>query len=410
MKIKMLFPITLISSALIFFSFNATAAENPLSDNVWITIGSDAATLINSSSSKTLTLNSTTLKRLDNKSIAIVNIPKSQIDSLNHFMHDNFYRCAGFIYHESFEQAQEYLNAANQRAPSVAIDYTIDNPTGVNALLGEFNAANLSSTVASLSAFNNRYFASQTGVQAANWIRDHWASISSSRSDISVQLYTHSWNQPSVIATVTGTTYPDEVVIVGGHLDSINSFSPSSGRAPGADDNASGIAIATEALRSIVASGFKPQRTLKFMGYAAEEDGLRGSKAIAQDFKSSGVNVVGVVQFDMSGYQGSNVDIVFITDYTNSAQTAFMTQLLDTYLPSVNYGFDECGYACSDHASWHLQGFPASMPFEAYLGQYNPTIHTSRDTSYNQNHATNFAKLTAVYIAELAKGGTFEFE
>ena len=69
--------------------------------------------------------------------------------------------------------------------------------------------------------------------------------------------------------------------------------------APGADDDGSGIATLTEILRIAMANGWKPKRTIKFMGYAAEEVGLRGSAAIAADFKAQGVNVVGVMQFDM---------------------------------------------------------------------------------------------------------------
>ena len=53
--------------------------------------------------------------------------------------------------------------------------------------------------------------------------------------------------------------------------------------APGADDDASGIATLTEVIRVALANGWKPKRTVKFMGYAAEEVGLRGSNAIAQN-------------------------------------------------------------------------------------------------------------------------------
>ncbi|WP_448550285.1 pre-peptidase C-terminal domain-containing protein [Thalassotalea fusca] len=116
--------------------------------------------------------------------------------------------------------------------------------------------------------------------------------------------------------------------------------------------------------------------------------------------------VIGVAQFDMSGYKGtSNKDIVFMTDYTNSAQNTFMTQLIDTYLTDINYGFDQCGYGCSDHASWHNQGYPASMPFESNMSDYNRSIHTSGDTSFDAGHSFNFARLASAYIAELAKSG-----
>ncbi|MGX5173124.1 M20/M25/M40 family metallo-hydrolase [Aliikangiella sp. IMCC44653] len=374
---------------------------------VWISIGTDAVNLINEKYHSQISLNQVNLYNSNSGTVATASIPASQIDSLSELMHEEFNRCAGFIFHESYSEAQTFALTPSQLAPSISVSYSIDNSTGVNALLNELNASNLSATVNTLSNYNNRYYTQQSGVDAANWIKNEWSNIASSRNDISVSLYNHSWAQPSVIATINGTTNPEEIVVIGGHLDSINGSNPSYGRAPGSDDNASGIAIATETLRALVASGYKPQRTVKLMGYAAEEVGLRGSKAIAQQAKSNGDNVVGVVQFDMSGFKGtSNRDIVFMTDYTNSAQNQFLANLLDTYHPGISYGYDQCGYGCSDHASWHNQGFAASMPFESNMGDINPRIHTSNDSTYDANHSFNFVKLAVTYLAELAKGGT----
>ncbi|NVJ60654.1 MAG: M20/M25/M40 family metallo-hydrolase [Gammaproteobacteria bacterium] len=338
-------------------------------------------------------------------SIAVARIPTNQIDALSEYMHEAHNRCGGFFFHETKQQAIEYAQLSGD-PELLAVDYTIDNPEGVNQLVSEMSASQLTSTVNALSSFNNRYYTQQSGVDAANWIRQTWSDISANRNDISVELYNHSWNQPSVIATVTGTSLPDEVVIIGGHLDSINSRNASTGRAPGADDNASGIAVATETLRAMVASGYRPARTIKFMGYAAEEVGLRGSKAIAQNFKSNNINVVGVAQFDMTGVKGTNnLDIVFMTDYTNAAQNNFMMQLLDTYFPNISHGTSRCGYGCSDHASWHNEGYPASIPFESTFNDSNNRIHTSNDTVFDSSHSIKFARLSAAFVAELGKQG-----
>ena len=390
-------------------------------EKIWISIGSDAIELINKSSNLTFSISDVqptqkiqTLSRdIDNKMktivadrINIASIDKSQLGQLSEFMHENFKRCGGYIYHDSYKEALKYTKSASNVTPQTLVSYTIDNAEGVNSLLNELSASNLAATVNSLTTYNNRYYTSQTGKDAADWIKEHWSSISANRDDISVELYSHSWLQSSVVATITGTTNPDEIVIVGGHLDSINQSSPTNGRAPGADDNASGIAVITETLRAIVESGFKPKRTVQLMGYAAEEVGLRGSGAIAQEYKTAGKNVVGVAQFDMSGYKGtSNKDIVFMTDYTNSAQNTFMTQLIDTYLTDITYGFDQCGYGCSDHASWHNAGYPAAMPFESKFNDYNPRIHTTQDTLANSDptgsHAKKFTQLGLAYAIEM---------
>jgi leucyl aminopeptidase len=407
----------LLTVSLITGMSTASAFESKNQPNtdkkVWISIGNDAVNMINNSHNKQFTLTDIQTKQsvlntqsiTHNHDINVVSIDESQLNNLSEFMHENFNRCGGYIFHDSLEEAQQYT-ANIPLTPQVVVNYTIDNPTGVNSLLNQLSSSNLSTTVDTLSNYNNRYYNSSTGVTSSNWLKNHWASISSNRSDINVELYSHSWQQPSVVATITGTSNSSEVVIIGGHLDSINSSSPSTGRAPGADDNASGMAVLTETLRAIVASGFKPKRTIKFIGYAAEEVGLRGSKAIVQDYKNQGVNVVGVVQFDMVGVKGtSNKDIVFMTDYTNSAQNTFMTQLLDTYLSDISYGYDQCGYGCSDHASWHNQGYPASMPFESNMSDINRRIHTRNDTNVDSAHALKFARLSATFVAELAKSG-----
>ncbi|MDP5210192.1 M28 family peptidase [Microbulbifer sp. 2205BS26-8] len=233
--------------------------------------------------------------------------------------------------------------------------------------------------------------------------------MTSARSDISVQLYSHSWAQPSVILTIHGQVDPEGIVVLGAHLDSTVGFGTGEGtRAPGADDDASGIAALTEVIHVKATTGYKPDKTLAFMGYAAEEVGLRGSGDIASDYQSQNKDVVGVLQLDMTNYFGSYSDIYIVDDYTNSAQNTFLRDLAQTYQSELSVGSTSCGYACSDHASWHNRGYVASFPFEAGFGGYNPYIHTLNDTLANSggnaNHAVKFGKLAAAYVAELAKG------
>lgn len=125
--------------------------------------------------------------------------------------------------------------------------------------------------------------------------------------------------------------------------DSINILGGSF-RAPGADDNASGSAVVLEALRTIVNSKFRPRRTVEFQWYAAEEVGLRGSADIAQRYKNNDVNVVGMVNFDVPGYQDPRYNEIGIyTDNSNPVLTQFLRILVDEYL---EYGRrdETCGY------------------------------------------------------------------
>jgi len=402
--VKLVTRLLFLSLFSISYSLHAEA-DKP----VWISLGSDAFELFSSSTNDKINMqaySSSSVSKSSNNDIMIVSIPESQLDALSGLMHENFHRCGGYFYHNSLQEALHFNNKSGKLKTARAVNYTIDNSDTVASLLSQLSLSNLESTITNLSNYNNRYYQSQTGVDSTALILDSWQGIAAGRADISVEYFNHpSWIQPSVIATIEGTALADEYVIVGGHLDSINSGSPVNGQAPGADDNASGIAVITELLNMIVGSDFRPARSLLLMGYAAEEVGLRGSQEIASSYSAENKNVVGVAQFDMTSFNGTRgKDVIFITDYTDDQQNRFMEALIDTYLPEISYGHDICGYACSDHASWTNRGYPASFPFESTFNDSNRTIHTTNDTDFDVDHVMKFTQLAATYVAELAKG------
>ncbi len=222
----------------------------------------------------------------------------------------------------------------------------------------------------------------------------------------SARQITHAeYPQKSVEVTLLGAKYPEEIVVVGWHLDStVGSWTSEGTISPGADDDASGIATVTESLRLMIASGIQPDKTIKFYGYAAEEVGLRGSQDVANALRDEQANVISVLQLDMTNYNGSAHDVTFIRDYTDSNLTAYLSELIDT-ASDISYGFWPLWLcACSDHFSWHNVGYPAAMPFESMFNDYNPSIHTRHDTLENSDptatHASKFAKLAIAYLVE----------
>ena len=335
--------------------------------------------------------------------VAVALVEAEDLEALSERMHGEHHRCGGFALHDSAVDA--HLFAAMTVKPK-PITYTLDRPEVVKQVLPLLSDVNILGTITELQSMKNRYYRSASGAAASEWLRDRWQSFATLRPDVTFELFDHGYPQKSVIMTIPGTTKPEEFVVIGGHLDSI-APGGSGSRAPGADDDASGIATLSEVARALLAADFRPERTIKFMGYAAEEVGLRGSLSIAKNFRERGLDVVGVLQLDMTNYQGSAADIWLITDFTNAAQNAFLSSLIETYV-GATYGFDKCGYACSDHAAWHRNGFAASMPFESRSREMNKSIHTDRDTlersANNSSHAIKFARLGTAYAIELAKG------
>jgi len=271
----------------------------------------------------------------------------------------------------------------------------------VGTLIPTASANQLSLTVAQLGTYFTRYYTSTTGVDAANWILQRFNEIKPG----SATLFTHSWQQPSVIARIPGVgPNAAEIVILGAHLDSVGTSSTA--RSPGADDDASGVSTIIEAFRVLVAANFVPDRTIEFHGYAAEEAGLRGSQDIANSYSSQGKQVMSMMQFDMTAYATTTNNLGAITDFTDGNLTSFLRILVDTYT-SLNWQNSVCGYGCSDHASWYRVGYRAAFPFETPFGQHSPFIHTANDATgtLNFNRALEFVKLSIGYAVELAGVG-----
>jgi hypothetical protein len=82
----------------------------------------------------------------------------------------------------------------------------------------------------------------------------------------------------NVIGEIKGTEFPDEIITIGGHLDSWD-------QGEGASDDGTGIVQSIEILRAFKAIGYKPKRTIRIVLFANEENGLRGGNKYAEEAK-----------------------------------------------------------------------------------------------------------------------------
>jgi len=113
----------------------------------------------------------------------------------------------------------------------------------------------------------------------------------------------------NVEATLPGAVDPEESYLLCGHFDSISEVAAL--RAPGADDNASGTALVVAAARAL--SGTRFEKTLTFVCFSGEENGLRGSADYAARFSKNGSPPLGVINADMVGYDPRSVGDVWIS-------------------------------------------------------------------------------------------------
>ena len=222
----------------------------------------------------------------------------------------------------------------------------------------------------------------------------------------------HAWTyygspRRNVVAELPGTTLASEVVVLCAHLDDM----PSGSLAPGADDNASGSAAVLLAARELSVSRF--QRTIRFVLFTGEEQGLRGSAAWAAALQAAGTNVVAVLNLDMiswdvaggpvlrlhtrltsnPGYAG---DAAIATVFQDAAAEYVGTALL----PVVTAD----GETASDHSSFWSRGWPALLAIEDDGDDFNAYYHTTSDRlgTLNLAYATAFTKAAAAAAAHLA--------
>ncbi len=321
----------------------------------------------------------------------------------------------GFIYETSEKNALSSIGNINKKsARAQRAVFSITQDVLVRQSLDLVNNFNIANQIQELEGYGSRYHTTNSARQSVLDLKTKWEGLAAGRSDVSVRIVNHtSTDMPSVIMTITGSEEPDNFVIIGGHIDS-TARGGNSNNAPGADDNASGIATITEAARVLFSMNFRPKRTIEFMAFAAEEVGLRGSKEIAEDYKRRNVNVVSYMQLDMTNYKGSANDIYVSTDsYNDDTLNDFLIELMNYYNASgthrLTYGTSQCNYGCSDHYSWAQQGYDVAFPFEARFNESNPNIHTTRDTfdrspTPNATHAAKFAKLALEYLIEISNG------
>ncbi len=190
----------------------------------------------------------------------------------------------------------------------------------IAAMVRAVDVDRIKSDVHSLVGFGTRHTVSETesdtrGIGAARrWISDQFREISRATGDrLTVEF--DGYHQPpdgrrivkpveiiNVVATLPGSTpvSADRVYIVSGHYDSIPSNAADyESEAPGADDDATGVAAVLEAAR--VMAGYKFDATIIFMAVAGEEQGLYGSKHAARQARANGIPIAGMFTNDIIG-------------------------------------------------------------------------------------------------------------
>ena len=202
----------------------------------------------------------------------------------------------------------------------------------------------------------------------------------------------------NVIADIPGTEWPDEYVIVGGHIDSWDG-------ATGATDNGTGVATTLEAARILMKAGVKPRRTIRFMLWSGEEQGLLGSAAYVKAHKDLIPKISAVLVHDggTNYLSGIGATEAIMSDFE---QVFAPIKDLDPQYPFELRKVPGLTGGGSDHASFLTANVPGFFWRQSGRRRYQHTHHTQFDTfdaaiPEYQRHSSLVVALAAYGIANL---------
>ena len=188
--------------------------------------------------------------------------------------------------------------------------------------------------------------------------------------------------QYNTIGEIKGSEKPDEVVILGAHLDSWD-------LGTGVTDNGTGSMVVLEAARAIAQSGVKPKRTIRFILFSGEEEGLLGSTAYAAQHAAEADKIQAVLVLD----NGTGM----ITGQALQGRKEFEQLWIDLLAPVTSLGAKtvrDANKGGTDHLSFIPYGVPG-FNFDQETRGYNHTHHSQVDT-YDHAVAGDLIQASAV--------------
>ena len=281
----------------------------------------------------------------------------------------------------------------------IAIGSDTATAATITDLLNEVSATNLIETVKALQEYgpaegvSSRAFYLDSTTNASVYIHDRMAALGLGVSYQSLVLSGRSVR--NVIGIMNGTDPTANQVLFGAHYDSENylarNYSAATqayGAAPGADDDASGIAAVLEIARVLHERSFR--NTIKFVAFTAEEygydhsGGLKGSSVFVSSEKAAGVVYAGTAIMDMIAYKSGTENVLTVIKNENN------NLLADSIARTIqDYGLDlslmpvvDSMAAYSDHYPFWVSEYPSILLIEQLTDGYpaNPYYHTANDT------------------------------
>ncbi len=297
----------------------------------------------------------------------------------------------------------------------------------VQGFVNQVNSDSIRSYMHSLQDFGSRFCLVNNRRNVAERIKDKFESfgienvlLDSFELRMTFMGQLHETWQYNVVATLPGNKNEERVYILGAHHDSVCYDSSSSTpwqcsltSAPGADDNASGVAAALEVARVMKANGYHPSYTIKFVTFAAEEVGLRGAWDFANKAANAGMDIRAMINNDMisNSTEAPPIWTLQVHEYPNAKWLADLATSIASSYTSLNVVVTNQYINATDSWAFHQNDFPSLFLHEE---QFSPFYHSANDLVDNTNkqYAAEVTKVSLAILLHLngINGGSFVTE
>ena len=278
----------------------------------------------------------------------------------------------------------------------------------IQEMLDQVSQDSMQATVQHLQDYGHRLWNTENAFTASDWIAGRMQALGLEVEQQS--FYANTWlgsgeAAPNVIGIQRGTLYPDIYVVCGSHFDSFSWSAFSGGLAPGADDNATGVASVLESAR--IMTQYEFEYSIIYCAYGCEEMGLYGSEAYASRCQEQGMDIIGYFNNDMNGYLNPGDSIHIDCIYPNSVEPigTYYMNVGSVYYPELPIRHVNFNEGDSDHTSFNNHGYMGIYPFEDYQN-YSPYIHTENDLIGNSVNSfamgQQYCQMNIACLAEIA--------
>ena len=271
----------------------------------------------------------------------------------------------------------------------------------------------------------SRYARRAETFESTTYIRDQLAAFLGPEA-VEIQEFRHSPGDSlmyNVVGTLTGSDAEAGYYVVCAHYDAIAvrtiPWSWQQDPAPGADDNATGTALVLESAR--ILAGVELPWSIRFIAFSGEELGLWGSQAYASNALEQDDRILGVLNFDMIGFNDSKQRLELVTNPPSRWLVDLMSASNERYDIGLKLDIlDDQSARLSDHAPFWARGYDAMLGIENYLPTDSTTyavrqgdyrINTQYHSVYDVPDSINWElvkRTTQLAVATLAQYGLEE--